>query len=261
MDNGIELKFCVVMSCSRTNYSKSAVVSMCNALNAINLNCKVDVIIGCPFPYMCLAREHLPGNLHVAALNCHKSLKSVHIGEVTPAMLKDIGVTWVILGQAERRHTFRETDEEIGEKAAAVLQQGLAVIICIGETIDDHSAGNMDTVLANQLHHLAKYIKCWRSVVLVYEPIWTLGTGKVARPSDAQMALAFIRKWLLDNVPSASSPDRVRLLYGGVITLDNYGNLVSLKDLNGFFLAKSLPEKDFITMLNNLSVDKEVWSS
>lgn len=229
---------------------------MCQAMNEINLNDRTELIIACPFPYISLARELLPNNVHLAALNCHNSGKMAHIGEVTAAMLKDVGVSWVILGQAERRQTFNETDILIAEKAANALDEGLGVIVCIGETFDDRSSGQTETVLANQLHHLAKYVKNWSQVLLVYEPIWTIGTGKMARPHNAQTVLAYIRKWLLHSAPSSSSPDRVRLLYGGVITLANSENLYQLKDLDGFFMGNNLLKKEFIYMINNFNAIK-----
>lgn len=247
-------KFYVVTNW-KTNYNKETILSMCQTMRELDLKGNTDLIIACPFPYMCLAREHLPENMHLAALNCYKSGKSAHIGEVTPSMLKDVGVSWVILGQSERRYAFNESDTLIAEKASDALNEDLGVIVCIGETFEDRSTGNTEIVLANQLKHLAQYIKNWQNVLLVYEPIWTIGTGKLARPHNAQTVLAFVRKWLLNNIPSTSYPQMVRLLYGGVITPANCENLALLKDLDGFFMENNLLKKEFLHMLSSFNVD------
>ena len=117
-------------------------------------------------------------------------------GELSPAMIKDCGVNWVILGHSERRNVFGETDQLIGEKVGFALQSGLNVIPCIGEKLEEREAGKTTEVCFRQLTAMLPQISDWSKVVLAYEPVWAIGTGKTATPEQAQEVHAAIREWI-----------------------------------------------------------------
>ena len=131
------------------------------------------------------------------------------VGELSPAMIQDCGVNWVILGHSERRNVFGETDQLIGEKVGFALQNGLKVIPCIGEKLDEREAGKTTEVCFNQLAAMLPHITDWSKVVLAYEPVWAIGTGKTATPAQAQEVHLAIRGWLEKNV----NPE-VRIIQG-----------------------------------------------
>ncbi|XP_078065042.1 triosephosphate isomerase B-like [Mustelus asterias] len=129
-------------------------------------------------------------------------------------MIKDCGGKWVILGHSERRHVFGECDELIGQKVAHALEAGLGVIACIGEKLDEREGGSTEAVVFAQTKVIAANVKKWDHVVLAYEPVWAIGTGKTATPQQAQEIHHKIRKWLKDHVSEEVSKS-VRIIYGG----------------------------------------------
>ncbi|CAN7944065.1 unnamed protein product, partial [Ixodes pacificus] len=145
--------------------------------------------------------------------------KGAFTGEISPAMIKDCGATWVILGHSERRNVFKESDELIGDKVHHALESGLNVIACIGELLEEREAGKTEEVVYRQTAAIAAKVTDWNRVVLAYEPVWAIGTGKTASPEQAgslaaQEVHAQLRQWLSKNV----SPDvakKVRIQYGG----------------------------------------------
>merc|ERR1712098_117962 len=136
----------------------------------------------------------------VAAQNCYKANKGAFTGELAPAMILDCGAQWVILGHSERRNVFGETDELIGEKVGFALKSGLKVIPCIGEKLEEREAGKTTEVCFAQLSALVPHITDWSRVVLAYEPVWAIGTGKTATPAQAQEVHLAIRDWLAQQV-------------------------------------------------------------
>merc|ERR1712050_281706 len=171
----------------------------------------------------------------VAAQNCYKAAKGAYTGELSPEMIKDCGCQWVILGHSERRNVFGETDQLIGEKVAFALQSGLKVIPCFGEKLDERESGSTLDVCYKQLAAIASGVSDWSRVVLAYEPVWAIGTGKTATPEQAQEVHASIRKWLSENV-SADVANAVRILYGGSVTADTCRDLGGRPDIDGFLV-------------------------
>ena len=135
-------------------------------------------------------------------------------------MIKDCGCQWVILGHSERRHVFGETDELIGEKVGFALESGLSIIPCIGEKLEEREAGKTEEVCFNQLKAIADKVSDWSKVVLAYEPVWAIGTGKTASPEQAQEVHAALRKWLAEKV-SPEVSENLRILYGGSVSAAN----------------------------------------
>eukprot|EP00124_Ichthyophonus_hoferi_P001662 Ihof_evm2s93 gene=Ihof_evmTU2s93 len=197
----------------KMNGNKQSITELAAAFNAAEADPKVEVVLGCPAIYIEHARSVLRKDWMVAGENCYKKEKGAFTGEVSPQMLLDCGANWVILGHSERRDIFNETDAEIAEKCAYALANGMKIIPCIGEHLEEREAGKTMEVCAKQLAALAAQIKDWTNVVIAYEPVWAIGTGKVATPAQAQETHEQIRTWLKENV-SAEVAASVRILYG-----------------------------------------------
>lgn len=176
-------KFCVGGNW-KMNGDKATISEICKTLSSASLDPNTDVVIGCPALYITYTRSLLPPSIQVSGQNAYKVPKGAFTGEVSPAMLKDAGAEWVILGHSERRQIFKESDELIGEKCAHALAEGLKVIACIGETLEERESGKTNEVVARQMLALSKYIKDWTNVVVAYEPVWAIGTGKTATPAQ-----------------------------------------------------------------------------
>uniref|UniRef100_A0A1A9ZF87 Triosephosphate isomerase n=1 Tax=Glossina pallidipes TaxID=7398 RepID=A0A1A9ZF87_GLOPL len=241
-------KFCVGGNW-KMNGDKKAISEICKNLSGAKLNENTEVILGCPFVYISYVREIFPSNFHIAGQNCYKIAKGAFTGEISPAMLKDVGANWVILGHSERRHVFNESDELIAEKAAHALDEGLSVIACIGEKLDEREAQKTEQVVACQMAAYAKTIKDWSKVVVAYEPVWAIGTGKTATPDQAQDVHAFLRKWLTENVSKEVS-DTLRIQYGGSVTAANCKELAAKPDIDGFLVGGASLKPEFIDIIN-----------
>src|SRR3954447_19414442 len=190
----------------------------------------VDVAICPPFPSLHAAVQALAGtDIAIAAQNVHWEVEGAFTGEVSAPMLFELGVYGAIVGHSERRQLFGETDENVGKRAAAGLEAGLSIIACVGETEAERDAGQMEDVLRRQLAVLEQHDQ----LVVAYEPVWAIGTGKTATPDQAQEAHAFIRS-LLD----------VPILYGGSVKPDNAAELLSQPDVDGALVGGASLEVD-----------------
>ena len=162
-------------------------------------------------------------------------------------MLKEIGVNWVILGHSERRHVFGESDELVAAKVAHALSEGLNVLPCIGEKLEEREAGRTLEVNYRQLGAIAGVItnpEDWSRVVLAYEPVWAIGTGKTATPAQAQEVHAQLRSWIATNV-SEKVANEIRILYGGSVTAANCREIGSQVDVDGFLVGGASLKPEF----------------
>lgn len=201
-------KFCVGGNW-KMNGDQKSIADICKTLSSANLDPNTEVVIGCPAIYLMYARNLLPCEVGLAGQNAYKVEKGAFTGEISPAMLKDIGAEWVILGHSERRAIFKESDELIAEKAQHALDQGLKVIACIGETLEEREAGKTNEVVARQMCAYAQKIKNWQNVVVAYEPVWAIGTGKTATP-DQVMKSSPLEYYITLSI-SSSGPRSSRL--------------------------------------------------
>lgn len=213
------------------------------------INSNTEVVVGCPQCYLIYTREKLPASIGVAAQNCYKVAKGAFTGEISPAMIKDCGCEWVILGHSERRNVFGEPDQLISEKVGHALEAGLKVIPCIGEKLEERESGKTQEVVFRQMSALLPNIKDWSRVVLAYEPVWAIGTGKTATPDQAQEVHAQLRQWLRDNV-GAEVADSTRIIYGGSVTAGNCQELSKTGDIDGFLVGGASLKPDFIQIIN-----------
>jgi triosephosphate isomerase len=188
--------------------------------------------------------------VRVAAQNMHEAEEGAFTGEVSAPMLVDLGVDGVILGQSERRQYFNETDEALARKVPAALGAGLEPILCVGENEGQRDADETEAVLTRQVEaDLAEVPDARLSeVVIAYEPIWAIGTGRTATPEQAQEAIAFIRA-LIDR-RSDTAAAAIRILYGGSVKPDNAAELISQPDVDGALVGgASLNPVDFAAIL------------
>lgn len=241
-------KFCVGGNW-KMNGNKASIAEICKQLTSASLDPNTEIIIGCPSVYIMYTRGLLPESIGVAGQNAYKVEKGAFTGEVSPSMLKDVGANWVILGHSERRQIFGEVDELIGEKCAHAISVGLKVIACIGETLEDRETGKTEEVVERQMRALNKYIKDWSNVVVAYEPVWAIGTGKTATPAQAQDVHAFLRKWVANNI-SKDVSDNLRIQYGGSVTAANCKELASQPDIDGFLVGGASLKPDFVEIVN-----------
>jgi triosephosphate isomerase len=208
--------------------------SFCRELRARDLG-GVDVVVCPPFVSLAAAVTVLADTeIAVAAQNVHWEAEGAFTGEVSAPMLRELGVYGAIVGHSERRQYFGETDDGVARRAAAALEAGLSVIACVGETDNERERGDTQDVLRRQLSVLEAH----ENLVVAYEPVWAIGTGKTATPDQAQEAHAFVKS-LLD----------VPVLYGGSVKPDNAEELLAQADVDGALVGGASLEVDSFTAI------------
>ena len=208
-------------------------------------------ILVCP-PYLTIPAvvEAAKGSaLEVGAENVHWAASGAYTGEVSTAMLLDAGVTHVIVGHSERRQYFGETDETVNQRAKAAVEAGLVAVVCVGETLAEREAGETAAVIDRQTRKALEGIADLAKVVIAYEPVWAIGTGKTATPDMAQEVHAQIRAILAD-LYGADAAETVRILYGGSMKPANAPELLAKKDIDGGLIGgASLKAPDFLALV------------
>jgi triosephosphate isomerase len=191
----------------------------------------VDIVIAPPFTSLATAAAEVQGtNIMLAAQNVFHEEKGAFTGEISPRMLVDIGCRYTIIGHSERRQYFHETDEMVNKKIMIAKQTGLGVILCIGESLEEREAEKTFAVLSRQLEIGLNGIE-YQNIVVAYEPIWAIGTGKTAAPEQAQEAHAFIREQL--RIYYGNNAEEFAIIYGGSVTPENVDSLMACRDVDG----------------------------
>lgn len=208
----------------------------------------VEVGIAPPFTALSAVKQALVGShVRLTGQNCHWETQGAFTGEIGASMLADVGCDSVIVGHSERRQLFGETDESVNRRAKAALAAQLTPIVCVGETLSERESGRMLEVVQRQVRAALSGFSPAEveTVVLAYEPVWAIGTGKVATPAQAQEVHAAIRL-LVTELAGKSAADRVRIQYGGSVKPDNAAELLSLPDVDGALVGgASLKADDF----------------
>jgi len=233
----------------KLNGTKESINKIIEFMSRGDLDSHTDVVVGVPSCYLDYCRTHLPKTIGVAAQNCYKAEKGAFTGELSAGMIKDCGCNWVILGHSERRNVFGESDKLVGEKVAFALQSGLSVIPCIGELLEEREAGKTTDVCFRQLKAIADNVSDWSRVVLAYEPVWAIGTGKTATPEQAQEVHLAIRNWLKEHV-NHEVAESTRILYGGSVTAANCRELAACPDIDGSLVGGASLKPDFVKIIN-----------
>ena len=222
----------------KMNGSLALVNSMVSELNNVTLNENVEVVVCPSFPYLAAfslasANANLAEAFSVGAQNLNEHAKGAFTGEISTSMLQEVGVNYVILGHSERRSIYNESSSLVAHKVKTALDAGLKPILCIGESEDERVAEKTETVLAAQLQPVIDEIGIERftDVVIAYEPVWAIGTGKTASPEMAQATHQFIREFIakVDENVAVKLP----LLYGGSVNATNCEELFAQADIDG----------------------------
>jgi triosephosphate isomerase (TIM) len=193
-----------------------------------------DVGLCVPFTSLDVCTHQLHGSgVRVCAQTMHQAETGAFTGEVSAAMLKETGIDGVVLGHSERRQLFGETDRALQEKVLAALAAGFEPILCVGETEEEREAGDTERKLRHQVQEGLEKVPDERltEVLIAYEPIWAIGTGKVATPEQAQEAVAFVRALVADR--KAEAAPQVRVLYGGSVKPENAAEILAQPDVDG----------------------------
>jgi len=195
----------------------------------------VEIVVAPPFTVLYPVAQRLKGsNIILSAQDCFWEEEGAYTGEISPPMLADVGCVYCIIGHSERRHLFGEGSDEVARKAQALLAHGISPIVCVGETLGERERGDTIEVVGSQLQGSLEGLSPgdMTRVVVAYEPVWAIGTGKTATPHQAQEMHAFIREWLGDcfGEDVASS---IPILYGGSVKLENIQGLMAMDDIDG----------------------------
>ncbi|CAG8509680.1 13683_t:CDS:2 [Cetraspora pellucida] len=233
----------------KMNGSKTMLKEIIDRLNALKCDDHVEVVIAPPTLFLDLAHRSVREGISIAAQNAFNCSKGAYTGEVSPEQLKDLGIDWVILGHSERREIFKESDEFVASKVAHALNVDMKVIACIGEKLEERESEKTEEVVIRQLKSISEKVNNWRNVVIAYEPVWAIGTGKVATPQQAQEVHLIIRNWLAKNVSQQVAQD-TRIIYGGSVNDKNSSELAKQPDVDGFLVGGASLTEKFITIIS-----------
>ena len=212
---------------------------------------EAEVVVCPPFTHLTSVQEVIYGsNVALGAQNMHFEDGGAFTGEVSPLMLKSIGCEYVIIGHSERREIFGETNEGVNKKVHATLTHGLKPIIAVGETLEEREQGKMEEKIKTQVTSALENVDSLERLVFAYEPIWAIGTGKTATPTQANDALRYIRA-ILGSLYSPEAAKEVRILYGGSVTPENIDSLMAESDIDGALVGgASLKADSFARIVN-----------
>jgi len=218
----------------------------------------VDVVVSPSFTALAPAAKALQSSgVDLAAQNMHWEDAGAFTGEISPIQLRDIGCRYVIIGHSERRQYFGESDGEISRKVGASLQEGIVPILCVGETLGERDYGKTFEVIERQLHGGTdgSVLEAGTELVVAYEPVWAIGTGKTASPQEAQEVHHFIRG-LLTSLFGAVVSASVRILYGGSVKPENMAPLMEMADIDGALVGgASLAPESFANIIKSVIRD------
>lgn len=228
-------------------------VEFVEAIKADVKNTDVEVVICCP--YTCLSevkKATKDTNIKIAAQNMHWEDEGAFTGEISVAFLKEIGVDYVVLGHSERRQYFLETDANINKKVLKALEKGIMPILCVGETLEEREEKVTNERVKGQvllaLEGVSK--EAMTNIVIAYEPIWAIGTGKTASPQDANEVIAYIREIIKDKYDDSIS-EAVRIQYGGSVKPSNATEIMQEEDIDGALVGgASLEAASFLEIVN-----------
>jgi len=238
----------------KSNGSVDSAKTLCAALSSGSAayRNKVEAVI-CPIaPHINLVSKLLRKSpIKVAAQNVSASAEGAFTGEISPGQLKDSRIEWTLIGHSERRTKYGETDEITAAKLEICQKAGIKVMFCIGELLEERETGKTDEVNQRQLGAVLAKITNWDDIVIAYEPVWAIGTGKVATPDQAQETHASIREYLKSAV-SAEVAEKVRIQYGGSVTPENCAELIAKPDIDGFLVGGASLKPNFTDILTTV---------
>jgi triosephosphate isomerase len=219
----------------------------------VNKNRDVDIVVAPVFTSLISVKGAIAGsNIMLSAQDCYWEEEGAYTGEVSPKLLKDAGCSHVIIGHSERRQFFGETDETVNKKIITAINAGLTVLFCVGETLAERESGNTFDVLNAQVINGLSGITGGQlmSIIIAYEPVWAIGTGKTATDEQAQEAHAFIRS-VVSKLYNKTAGNKIRILYGGSVKPENIKGLMNQPDVDGALVGgASLKAESFSAIAN-----------
>lgn len=231
----------------------SEAVNLVRELIPLVKDSNTEVVVIPPFVDLTVVEKEINGtNISLGAQNMYWEEKGAFTGEVSPLMLKEIGVKYVIIGHSERRQYFGETDETVNKKVLSALDHGLMPIICVGESLSQREAGKAFEIVENQTKEALKNVpeKEIEKIVIAYEPIWAIGTGKTATSKDANEVIKLIRS-TVSKLYGSEISQLVRIQYGGSVKPNNAAELMAESDIDGALVGgASLVATDFAKIVN-----------
>jgi triosephosphate isomerase len=234
----------------KMNTNRASAVELARAVAAAARR-DIQVGVAPPFVYLEAVGQALAGStVLLGAQDCYHKDKGAFTGEISADMLKDLSVSFCLAGHSERRHVLHESSELVALKAAAIYNAGLTLVHCVGEKLAERDAGQTLEVVRRQLAELDRKIDDPARLVIAYEPVWAIGTGRNATPAQAQEVHAFIRQTLA-SMWNRDFASRVRIQYGGSVTPENAAELFSQADVDGGLIGgASLKAESFIRIVN-----------
>jgi triosephosphate isomerase (TIM) len=212
-----------------------------------------EVVVFPPSVYLKSAAEQCGGTkIAVGAQNMYHAKEGAFTGEISPLMVKDVGAKYILIGHSERRHVFKETDSDVNLKLKAAIEYGLSPVVCVGELLEEREAGNSEKVVGLQVREAFKGLtkEDAKKVIIAYEPVWAIGTGKVATPEIAQSMHGYIRK-LVAEIVNRETADIVPILYGGSVKPDNIAGIIKMGDIDGVLVGgASLKSNSFLDIIH-----------
>ncbi len=234
----------------KMNMTAESGAALIKELRPLVKEAKCDVALCVPailIPAMVKAAKG--SRIKIGAENVHWAEKGAFTGEISVNMLKEYGVKYVIVGHSERRQYFGETDETVNKRTLAALAGGLTPIVCVGETLGERESGKTNAVLDRQLEEGLKGVEDLTKLVIAYEPVWAIGTGRTATDEQAEETIGYIRK-KLSKLFSRKEANRVRIQYGGSMNAKNCKGLMAQPDIDGGLIGGASLTTDFATIVN-----------
>ena len=233
----------------KMNYTPTESIEVIKQLNSLsNETQHIELIIIPPFTSVYAIKDLLnQTKIKLGAQNVYHELTGAYTGEISIEMLKDCNCNYILVGHSERRQLFNETDEMINKKIKTIVSHQCTPIICVGETLEERNNNQTLTVIENQLSKALNHIESTENIIIAYEPVWAIGTGKVATPDQAQDTHKFIRHCL--NERSENLAETTSILYGGSVKPSNIEGLITQPDIDGALVGgASLDASSFISI-------------
>lgn len=195
-----------------------------------------ELLVFPPAVSLAAADETRPARLRIGVQNIHWEDEGAFTGELSPAMAREAGAEFALIGHSERRHLFAESDEQVAWKTGAAIRHGLVPVVCLGETLDERRAGRVEAVILRQLDAVLPELGATERALIAYEPVWAIGTGETATPLDASGAHGILRRRLVEAL-GADSARRISILYGGSVKAGNARELLAAEGVDGVLVG------------------------
>jgi triosephosphate isomerase len=237
----------------KCNGDRKFIKDHCTFLKSLNFNKDKCEVVVCPtFIHLESSLTELNGSdILISSQNVSMNDNGAYTGEISAKQLKDFGVNWTLVGHSERRQFFGDSEEVINKKIKIALANGLNVIACIGEKLEERNEGKTLEVCVHQMKTVVESVGLlWDNVVIAYEPVWAIGTGKTATPEMAQEVHFQLRNWIKENVNEAVA-GKIRIIYGGSVTEGNCSVLIKEKDIDGFLVGGASLKGDFAKIISS----------